>query len=52
LRGLFERISFGWFFVIVDCVKQAANDQVHHRNAVTNPDAHRIGTSAETRFGL
>ena len=49
LRGLFERISFWRLFVIVDCVQQAPDDQVQHRDAMTNPNAHWMGTSAETR---
>jgi hypothetical protein len=29
--------------VVVNRVQQAAHDQIQHRNAVTNPDTHRIG---------
>src|SRR5688500_19972483 len=31
-------------------MQQSTNDQIQHRNPVANPDAHRIGTCAETGF--
>ena len=47
---LLERIALRWFFVIVDRVEQPADDQVEHRDAMANPDTHRVGACAETRF--
>src|SRR4026207_43192 len=47
-----EWVALGRLFVIVDRVQQAAHDQVQHRDAMANPDAHRIGTGAKTCFRL
>src|SRR5688572_3276670 len=46
----FKRISLWSLVVIVDRVQQSAHDQVQHRNAMTNPDAHRLWSSTETRL--
>lgn len=47
---LFKGVSFRRLVVMRDGVKQSAYEYVEHRNAVPDPDAHRIRTRAKPRF--